>query len=192
MTTTRFRTRPPVKQDAVVDYVRHLIVSGSIKPGDRLPTRADLERRFQVSPVTMQRALDRLVADGFVTVAGNIGTFAAEFPPHLHRYALVFPERRDGARWSPFWRLLAAEAEARSRDLPVGIALYTGVEPGCDDAEVARLTDDLAAQRLSGVVFACDPWPLKGSPILDQPGVPRVAFAGLQANTAVPSVALGG
>jgi DNA-binding LacI/PurR family transcriptional regulator len=181
-----------VKQDAVVDYVRHLIISGGIKPGGRLPTRVDLERRFQVSPVTMQRALDRLVADGFVTVAGNIGTFAAEFPPHLHRYALVFPERRDGPRWSRFWSLLAAEAEARSRDLPLGISLYTGIEPGCDDAEIARLTEDLAAQRLSGLVFACDPWPLKSSPILELPGVPRVAFASLDANTAVPSVALGG
>ncbi len=190
--TTPFRTRPPVKQDAIVEHLRQRIVHGELAPGARLPPRAAIERRFKASPVTVQRALERLVDDGFVSVAGPLGTFVAEFPPHLHRYALVFPAKRHSPRWMRFWSLLVQEAATFSLGLPTPIELYTGVEPGVDDGEIARLTDDLAAHRLSGVIFACDPWPLLGTAILDQPDMPRVAFASNAGNTPVPGVSLGG
>ena len=186
MPASPFRTRPPVKHDAILAHVRGLIVRGELAPGARLPTRADLERRMRVSPVTIQRALTQLVDDGFVTVAGNQGTFVAEFPPHLHRTALVFPAVPGSARWNEFWSQLAAAAAARSRGLPTPIAVYTGVEPGADAAELARLAADVANRRVAGVVFAADPWPLLGSEILAAPGVPRVAFARPHSPTGTP------
>ena len=130
MSATPFRTRPPVKQDAIVEHLRQRIVRGELAPGARLPTRAAIERRFKASPVTVQRALERLVDDGFVNVAGPAGTFVAEFPPHLHRYALVFPAKRHSPHWTRFWTLLVQEAATFSLRLPTPIELYTGVEPG--------------------------------------------------------------
>jgi DNA-binding LacI/PurR family transcriptional regulator len=192
MSPIRYRTRPPVKQDAIIAWLRRSIVDGELAPGQRLPPRTDIERRFQASPVTVQRALERMIADGFVTVAGSQGTFVADFPPHLHHYAMVFPVQRDAANWRHFWSLLADQAERFSRDLPTPISLRFGVEPGIDDAEVARLAEDLAAQRLSGIIFASDPWQLKGTPLVDHPGVPRVTFSFSQGNTRIPGISLGG
>ena len=63
---TRQTTRPPVKQDGIVADLRARILDRTYRPGGRLPTRTELQVSFEASSVTVQRALDRLVADGFV------------------------------------------------------------------------------------------------------------------------------
>ena len=53
----------------------------------------------------MQRALDALIADGFLFTRGHVGTFMAYAPPHLHAYGVLFDDHflakpNDGTFWS--------------------------------------------------------------------------------------------
>src|SRR5690242_16268161 len=79
------------KHRLILNQMRDQILSGHLKPGERLPTRRQIEQQFAAGPVTVQRALDRLARDGFVVAQGRRGTFVAQRPPHLSQYALVFP-----------------------------------------------------------------------------------------------------
>src|SRR6185295_14480614 len=84
------RGKAAKKRGNVVAAIRGRILSGALQPGARLPTQFDLLAEFRVSSVTVQSALHRLTADGFIEPRGRHGTFVAERPPHLNNYALVF------------------------------------------------------------------------------------------------------
>ncbi|MEW2352701.1 PLP-dependent aminotransferase family protein [Spirillospora sp. NPDC029432] len=51
-----------------------------LHPGERLPSSRALMRRYQVSPVTVTRALGLLAAEGLVVTRPGSGAFAAERP----------------------------------------------------------------------------------------------------------------
>ena len=53
-------------------------VAEELWPGDQLPTTRSLVRRFQVSPITVQHALNRLAQEGLVFTRPGHGTFVAE------------------------------------------------------------------------------------------------------------------
>ena len=55
-----------VKHTGITDVLRREILEGMLKPGDRLPTRVLLEKSFSASSVTVQRAMDSLLRDGFI------------------------------------------------------------------------------------------------------------------------------
>lgn len=50
-----------LKKDSIVDHIRCPILDSTLSLGSRLPTRNELERNFQVSRDTVQRAIDKLV-----------------------------------------------------------------------------------------------------------------------------------
>lgn len=54
------------------------ILSGELVPGTRLPTEDTLIGRFQVSRITVRRAMQNLSARGLVEIRHGVGTFAAE------------------------------------------------------------------------------------------------------------------
>src|SRR5438045_9168784 len=105
-----FRTRTPVKQELILSRVRRDIVEGKLQPGAQLPTRQELEQEFQVSSTTLQRALDRLIQDGFIYARGSMGTFVSERLPFVSNYRLVFPFPESAAsNWICFWVALHDE-----------------------------------------------------------------------------------
>jgi GntR family transcriptional regulator len=53
------------------------IADGALKPGDQLPTEDDLIRRFEVSRITVRRAIQNLVGRGIVEIRRGKGTFVA-------------------------------------------------------------------------------------------------------------------
>lgn len=191
MTTTRLRTRPPVKHDTIVRHLRSLVVDGGLRPGERVPTRSEIEAKFGVSMMTVQRAFERLVDEGFLAVAGNSGTVIAASAPHLHRFVLSFPGRVGDDRWVRFWALLAAEAQAWGAGGASRVEIAYGIDPAIGAAEVAQLATEVVDHRVAGIVFGSDPWTVVGTPLLDTPGIPRVAFSALRGNTAVPGISLG-
>lgn len=191
MTTVRLRTRPPVKHDAIVRHLRSLVVDGGLRPGERVPTRSEIEAQFGVSMMTVQRAFERVIAEGFLTVAGSTGTVVSASAPHLHRYVLSFPGRVGDDRWVRFWALLAAEARGWGTGSESWVEVAYGIDPAIGAAEVARLATEVVDHRVAGIVFGSDPWTVVGTPLLDTPGIPRVAFSALKGNTAVPGISLG-
>ena len=150
-----------------------MIVEGTYGPGDRLPLRVEFEQRFKASPVTVQRALDRLTAEDFVVSRGRGGTYVVDHPPHLSRYALVFPRSPGDIGWNRFWTALCNEARRLERTEPRLIRIYHGIDDHADNPGYKGLLDDVQADRLAGLVFAFTPGFLDGSPLL-MSSVPRV------------------
>ena len=182
--------RPPERSNQIVTDLRRQITSGRLAPGDQLPTRAEIETKFGASSVTVQRALHRLRRDGFITVNGRRGTYVAPRPPHLTRYALVFPnEPTEASSWVRFWTALENEADAMPRRAGVKISCYYSVNNHADSDDYWRLLDDVEAHRLAGIIFASAPFMLEGSPILEEPGIPRVGIMTEPWRDSVPAVA---
>jgi GntR family histidine utilization transcriptional repressor len=74
------RQDPPAYEQ-VKNWIREHIASGRWKPGDGVPSEAALMQQFEVSRMTVNRALRELAAEGLVTRVQGSGTTVAQ----LHR-----------------------------------------------------------------------------------------------------------
>jgi len=162
--------RPTVFQDSIYVALRTRIVSGAVKPNDRFPTRRALCKEFDASTVTIQQVVDRLVADKFLEAHGARGTFVTEAPPHLTRYALVFPDNPESNR---FWLALANEASRMHHTKNLQLENYFNIDGHTDRTEYKELVEHVTHHRLAGIIFASPPYLLKHTPLLTEPGIPR-------------------
>lgn len=106
----------PKKRRKVLDWVRHSIATGVLKPGDRLPDRKWFRETFGIANYPVQLAFDELMADGFVKSVSGHGTRIAEVLPFRNRYLLLVNARREDAGanlFAPALRLAAQKAAAR-------------------------------------------------------------------------------
>lgn len=62
----------------VYAQLRHAIVGGGLRPGDRLPATRELAERLAVSRTTVMVAYDRLMGEGFLVSHVGAGTFVSE------------------------------------------------------------------------------------------------------------------
>lgn len=170
--------RIDVTRGEIVAHLRRRITSGELAPGSRLPTYRGLQTLLQANMVTVSRAIDQLKGEGFIDTQGSRGTFVVDHPPHLFRYALVFPSHPSDTDWPRFWEALAKEAGTIERDGPCEMPIYYDVNqishPG--SASYAKLVEDVRAHRFAGLIFAADPWVVSGTPLLSEPGMPRVSI----------------
>lgn len=67
--------------DRVYQSLRRRIVSGDIAVGARLPSQAELTSEFEVSTITVKRALDMLSDEGLVLRRPRIGTVVVSSTP---------------------------------------------------------------------------------------------------------------
>jgi DNA-binding LacI/PurR family transcriptional regulator len=169
----RFITRPPVKQHQVEQAIRLRMIDGPLGPGAQLPRRDDLQEEFKVSRDTIQRVFDHLSDDGFIVAKGRGGTFVAERPPHLHRFALVFNE--PVKKWSRFWHALRNEASTLSRAREREIVCFSELAPHADNRAYRQLQHDVRTTRLAGIILASPPLELAGDAILAEPRIPCVS-----------------
>jgi hypothetical protein len=169
---------PAVTRESILSALKTRIVSGRMAPGTRLPTRRELETEFDSTLVTIQRALERLQDEGFVTARGKAGTFVAERPPHLYNYALAFPRAPSSNRdsWPRFWEALCYEAAAVERTQPRRVELFYDIDGRHDGNRYHRLIEMVRTQRLAGLIFPHHPVELAKSRLLVEPGIGRVAF----------------
>lgn len=181
--------RPAERQDLIVQELREQIVGGQLLPGSRLPTRDEIGQRYGAGANTVQRALDRLRDDGFIHSSGRNGTHVSVEPPHLTRYAVVFPAVPTQAdQWVRFWTALSNEAiriqSQEDRKLP----LYYGVDSDPNSESYQELLRDVLAHRVAGIVFTSNPYKLAGTPILDEPNIPRIGIMEPSASVPVPTI----
>ncbi len=168
-----------ISAEAIVQELRSQIIAGTLSPGAQLPTRVQLQERFGTTNVTVQRALDRLIREEFVYANGRRGTYVAEAPPHLSRYALVFPSRPSVAHeWRRFWTALSHEAMALEQNEEVArqLPLYHGINEHLEGEDYARLQAEVLTHRVAGLIFAALPHRLIDTPLLREPQMPRVAI----------------
>jgi DNA-binding LacI/PurR family transcriptional regulator len=165
------------------------MVSGKIKPGEMIPTHETLERRLRVQSPTVRAAMDVLRAEGFIESRHRRGNFVAERPPYLYQYGLVFWNDPKAPfadlTWSRYFQALTLAVTEFERTSGKRVLQFHGVDWHTDSPDRQRLIEHMETQRLAGVVFANIPLFLGHSPILELPGIPRVAF---QAGSGHPSM----
>jgi GntR family transcriptional regulator len=66
------------RHEQISTWLREEIESGSFQVDQRLPSENDLCQRFEVSRITVRRALQTLEADGFIYRRQGLGSFAAD------------------------------------------------------------------------------------------------------------------
>ena len=71
-----YRDSRPIYEQ-IVDGVSRLLVTGVLKPGDKLPTVRGLASQLAINPNTIQRAYRELEAEGYIYSVPGKGSFAA-------------------------------------------------------------------------------------------------------------------
>jgi GntR family transcriptional regulator len=69
---------PPYQQ--IVEQVRHALLSGVLRPGDRLPTVKDVVGSLAINPNTVLKAYRDLEREGLVQGKQGVGTFVTRRP----------------------------------------------------------------------------------------------------------------
>src|ERR1051326_5078331 len=81
------------KYRQILEKLQDDIVSGHYKPGKRLPSEAELVRRFGASRMTVFRAMHELQALGLVIRRVGSGTYVSPNPrAGSHVFGLLIPE----------------------------------------------------------------------------------------------------
>jgi len=184
---------PTGLQDEINRRIRRNIRCGIYKPGEKLPSRVELQSHYDTTPVTIQRAFDKMNADGFIRSDGQRGTFVADYPPCLNHYAVVFPHHFNASLPEVnFWRVLVQETKLKSKKSNYTFTLYTALNGHTDEPDYARLFNDLQSDRLAGIIFASSPHLLVNTPlfkeIMARTEVPKVAFMTASTFTEIPIV----
>lgn len=144
--------------EAIRDHFERAIMAGTLAPGARLPTEAEIMARFGCSRMTVSKALSGLAAAGLIERRKRAGTFVAR--PRVHSMVLEVPD-------------LAALVAARGQR-------YRFRLDRRDEAEVTL--GHLAGQRalhLIGVHFAGDAALAAEDRLVSLAAVPAIANADL-------------
>lgn len=64
--------------EQIVSQIKEMIMNGTLKPNDQLPSMRKLAKDLHVSIITTQRAYDELAKDGFIIVVAAKGAFVSK------------------------------------------------------------------------------------------------------------------
>lgn len=135
----------------------------AMRPGERLPSDADLCREFGVSRMTARQAMQRLAEDGLIERVPGRGSFAAERPTHRHADRLLaFSDemRRLGRR--PSSRLLERVVRRATADEATALRVHPGDEVvvvrrlRLGDGEPVAIETATLAGATAGAVLGAD------------------------------------
>lgn len=141
------------KYQYIYDMLAGEIHSGRLKPGQRLPTEADLVGQFRASRPTVSRAMQRLVASGLIERRPRAGTFVRRTAQSATRLlGLIIPGLGETEIFEPICSQIAAEAAAVHCALVWG---HASERTAADSGEQAvALAKSYVQQHVAGVFFA--------------------------------------
>lgn len=85
--TIDFRSNQPIYAQ-IVDQIQHMIATGSLKPGDQLPTVRQLAADLRVNFNTIARAYRILDESGLISTQQGRGTYIWDQPSEAHTQRL--------------------------------------------------------------------------------------------------------
>ena len=140
-------SRPATIWRTIAEHYRTRILSGELKPGDKLPTARAMAKTFRTSVFSVQNAMAFLVREGFISRGHASGTTVLERVERLTRVGVVV---WTGA-WIPetYWKaatLLAEKLEA------AGCRPVTLLERRDPNGDVKHLLEAIRALDIQGVI----------------------------------------
>ena len=64
--------------EQIIDKFKELIMRGTMKQGDKMPSVRELSRTLGVNPNTIQKAYRELERQGYIFTAAGVGTFVTD------------------------------------------------------------------------------------------------------------------
>jgi GntR family transcriptional regulator len=77
----------------LANIIMRLIEDGTFRPGDQLPSEAQLCRRYEISPMTVRRSINILADQGLVSTAQGRGTYVNQLTLSKATFQLTELER---------------------------------------------------------------------------------------------------
>ena len=71
------------KYYTLMEELKQAIMSGSIKPGEKLPSENELSDRYHISRHTVRKALSILINEGYIEAEHGRGTFCSQRMGHM-------------------------------------------------------------------------------------------------------------
>ena len=150
-------TRKTSKHQVVFDYLHSSIQSGAYKPGDRLPSEAELGTIFGASRITVSKAVLELQRMNLVSRRPGAGTHVqARQQVSGHTFGLLIPELGLTEIFEPICHGMMRSPFARPDALLWGNASGAGVagSRGESAEEAEHMAQHFFAQKVAGVFFA--------------------------------------
>jgi GntR family transcriptional regulator of arabinose operon len=144
------RVQPKYLQ--IIDAVKQNIQAGRYRNGARLPSEAELMRRFSVSRMTVVKAMQHLQQAGLLVRRAGSGTYAnTNENSQKPVFGLLIPDLGRTEIFEPICQGMSASPNTSGHSLSWGHS--AGAGENNEDA-VERLCEQYIEQRVSGAFFA--------------------------------------
>ena len=74
----------------VVNHIRAMLESGTLKPGDKIPPEREFANKLKISRASLRTGIGYLAAIGVMKVRHGVGTFVADGPPEIGKSSMGF------------------------------------------------------------------------------------------------------
>ena len=139
------------KYREILEKIQRDITSGRYKPGQRLPSEAELIRRYGTSRMTVFRAMHELQLMGVVTRRVGSGTYVAQNASReSHVFGLLIPELGQTEIFEVICKGMMDAPQAMHHSLLWGNAASEGEK----EEAAEQLCRHYISQKVSGVFFA--------------------------------------
>ncbi|WP_263382551.1 GntR family transcriptional regulator [Granulicella arctica] len=149
------------KYRQVYDDLLSSIKAGTFRPGDRLPSEAELGKRYETSRITVAKAVNELQLRGLVSRRAGSGTHVlAPARSSGHLFGLLIPDLGKTEIFEPVCHGMMQSPLAKAHSLLWGHAMG---DAALQEREAEQLAHRYVEQKVSGVFFA----PLEFTPARD-------------------------
>jgi hypothetical protein len=136
-------------------HFEELIVSGQLKPGDRIAPTQELARKFSVTPNTIQKSLALLARKGILTRSRKRGTVVSP-SACSNNLGLVFGFEDMFNQDNGFWGALFKELKKLSEKIGWKCKPYLGLENNFNQV-LQDIESDIARGELKSLIPLCYP-----------------------------------
>ena len=163
-------SRGTPKFKVILNALRESVISGEYREGARLPSEAELVRRFGVSRMTIVKAFKELQQQGLVVRRPGSGTFVAPNGQEGRQFGLLIPELGQTEIFEPICQGMTQYQSESKASLVWGNSF---VKSDQNEIVARESCEEFIRQKVSGVFFA----PLELIPAKDE--VNRMVVASL-------------
>src|SRR5215469_10185465 len=149
------------KYRQVYEDLHAAIRNGSLQPGERLPSEAELGERYKTSRITVAKALNELQLQGLVSRRAGSGTHVLAPPVSSgHVFGLLIPDLGRTEIFEPICHGMMQSPLSKPHSLLWGHSMGEAAQ---QEKEAEHLCQQYVSQKVSGVFFA----PLEFTPAKD-------------------------
>ena len=136
----------------IAESLRASIEAGRYRSGERLPSEAEIVRRFGVSRMTAVKAIQQLQQAGLLVRKTGSGTYATDRNTSQKPiFGLIIPDLGQTEIFEPICKGMAASPNASGHSLSWG---HASAPAASREEEAENLCQQYIDERVSGVFFA--------------------------------------